>query len=410
MNYEKELKLLCDTLKRCRIRTGVVLPYESAGKVFDSSISDIISSVSAKNQSVQSHIGIISPNTIYRYKDEFNLSYTYLAIGEPSDQRILFVGPYLSEQMTPKQLLELGERLGVAPIAQRHFEGYYKSIPIVREGSPEFALLETFCEHIWDSPSVEIYNVNAHDNITNLSVNQSVITNTFDETMFNIKAMENRYRFENELIHTVALGQIHKEKQMLDALTEDMFEKRVDDPLRNAKNYSIIMNTLLRKAAEQGGVHPIHIDKLSTEFAYKIEKMTMLSHHSPLMHEMFRAYCKLVRKHSITGYSPTVQATILLIENDLSADLTLSTLAKQQNVSPSYLSTLFKRETGKTVSSFIREKRIEYASSLLSSTHLQVQTVALHCGIMDVQYFSKLFKRQMGTTPKAYREMARMQY
>ena len=117
-----------------------------------------------------------------------------------------------------------------------------------------------------------------------------------------------------------------------------------------------------------------------------------------------------MRKHSITGYSPTVQATILLIENDLSADLTLSTLAKQQNVSPSYLSTLFKRETGKTLSSFIREKRIEYASSLLSSTHLQVQTVALHCGIMDVQYFSKLFKRQMGTTPKAYREMARMQY
>jgi YesN/AraC family two-component response regulator len=98
-----------------------------------------------------------------------------------------------------------------------------------------------------------------------------------------------------------------------------------------------------------------------------------------------------------------------MIDLDLSADLSLSTLAKQQNISSAYLSALFKRETGKTLSEYIRDKRIEYAAYLLSTTHLQVQTVALHCGIMDVQYFSKIFKKQMGKTPKEYRESMRTQ-
>ena len=40
------------------------------------------------------------------------------------------------------------------------------------------------------------------------------------------------------------------------------------------KNYGIITNTLLRKAAEQGGVHPMYLDKVSSSFAVKIEQMT----------------------------------------------------------------------------------------------------------------------------------------
>ena len=47
-------------------------------------------------------------------------------------------------------------------------------------------------------------------------------------------------------------------------------EMRGSSPLRSAKNYSIIMNTLLRKAAENGGVHPVYLDRVSSEFAIKM--------------------------------------------------------------------------------------------------------------------------------------------
>ncbi|MBO5899054.1 MAG: helix-turn-helix transcriptional regulator, partial [Clostridia bacterium] len=63
-----------------------------------------------------------------------------------------------------------------------------------------------------------------------------------------------------------------------------------------------------------------------------------------------------------------------------------------------------KRETGKTLSEYTREKRIQHAAHLLATTQLQIQTVALHCGMMDVQYFSKVFKRELGLTPSEYRQ------
>jgi YesN/AraC family two-component response regulator len=98
---------------------------------------------------------------------------------------------------------------------------------------------------------------------------------------------------------------------------------------------------------------------------------------------------------------------VLLIDADLSAELSLSKLAEEQKISAGYLATLFKKETGLTVSEAIRKKRIALALHLLHTTNLQIQTIAMHCGIMDVQYFSKTFKKQVGKTPKEYRDSIR---
>ena len=216
-----------------------------------------------------------------------------------------------------------------------------------------------------------------------------------------------RYAFENELIRAVSLGQQHKESLLTAQLNENMFERRVADPLRNAKNYCIIMNTLLRKAAEDGGVHPIYIDSTSSKFALRIELLPDTKACSSMMREMFSSYCRLVYKHSMRRYSPIVQKAILIIDSDISAELSLNSLARKLDISAGYLATIFKKETKKTVSEYIKDKRIEHAMHLLSTTHLQIQTVALHCGIMDVQYFSKIFKKKTGKNPKEYRETSR---
>ena len=111
---------------------------------------------------------------------------------------------------------------------------------------------------------------------------------------------------------------------------------------------------------------------------------------------------------SAKEFSNLVQRTILIIESDLSADLSSKVLAETQGVSLGYLSTVFKKETGQTVSSYIRKQRMEYASYLLEKTNLQIQNVALHCGIMDVQYFTKLFKNHFGKTPSEYRRLIKL--
>ena len=103
-------------------------------------------------------------------------------------------------------------------------------------------------------------------------------------------------------------------------------------------------------------------------------------------------------------YSPLTQRAITFIDTDLAADLSLRTISHALNISSSYLSTSFKKETGQTITDYINRRRISHAKHLLRSTALQVQTVAQQCGIIDVHYFSKVFKKIVGITPKQYRQ------
>ena len=103
------------------------------------------------------------------------------------------------------------------------------------------------------------------------------------------------------------------------------------------------------------------------------------------------------------GYSLLVRKILVRIDSDLTADLSLKAQADFLKVNSSYLSTLFKKETGTTLTEYVNRKRVEHGIFLLNTTHMQIQAIAQCCGIPDVNYFTKTFKKIVGKTPKEYR-------
>ena len=402
MNCECELNFFSDVLKKCHIHTATVSPLDSAEAMTDPKFKSIFGFPA--DVTVGQMLGSIEDHTKYKLTNELNHQYIYMRLPLLSEKNILVIGPYLSAQPTSKELLEIYESAKIPPGVQSSLKEYYWSIPVLTEGDRIFVMIDTFCERIWQTPSFAIVEHNKQQAHSMIRLQSSALGKSFGEIEANVKMMEARYAFENEMMRAVSLGQQHKENLLLLKLNETLFERRATDPLRNAKNYCIIMNTLLRKAAEDGGVHPVYIDSISSKYAHKIELLSDVKSCSALMREMFSSYCRLVYKHSTRRYSPIVQKTILIIDSDISAELSLQSLAQKQGISAGYLATVFKKETGKTVSEYVKDKRMEHAMYLLGTTHLQIQTVALHCGIMDVQYFSKIFKKKIGKNPKEYRE------
>lgn len=222
-----------------------------------------------------------------------------------------------------------------------------------------------------------------------------------------LKIVEDRYETEERLMNEIAHGHFEQASAILSAFNNDIVEQRTEVPLRNFKNYLIILNTLSRKAVQQGGVHPLYIDRLSSTFARRIETVSSMEEGQRLVGDITRKYCLLVRNHAMKGYSPLVRKVILAVDSDLTADLSLSAHAKALGVNASYLSSLFRRETGQTLSDYVAHARVEQAVFLLNTTRMQVQAIAQHCGIQDVNYFTRLFRRVMGKTPTEYRQQAR---
>ncbi len=334
--------------------------------------------------------------TVYTLCDEFLCHYAFWVL--PNDDRLFLIGPYLTEPFTDQQLLEQAECIDLPPQQLRALETYYHSLPILDETHTVFAAVDVLCDALWAG---QFQTVKLRSIPEETPPNSSVTPP--EDTLHNMEILEQRYQYENAMMQAVTQGAGHRAEQLLAALTPAAMEKRTVDPVRNIKNYGIIMNTLLRKAAENGGVHPIYLDRQSNEFARRIEQLGTVTAAQLLMRDMFRDYCRLVRTSATAHHSPAVQKAIACIDADLSGDLNLRTLAEQQNLNASYLSSLFHKEVGETVTQHITRKRLQLAQHLLKTTQLQIQTVAQYCGIPDVNYFTKLFKKHLGKTPREYR-------
>ena len=409
MHYINEMNFLREIFKRNFVNINVVALNDKLSKIFDASFPQLFNNSDINEITVEKYVGNIKPETLYKTSDSYGLNYMYMLLPENDEQILLFIGPFADTLLSPRQVMEIAEKNGISPSKHKMFSDFYSGITIIDENNPLLAMVAVFCEKLWYKKDFNISDVK-RDKLSPVSpINQ---TEEFDNNsvLIDMENMEKRYKYENEMMQAVALGQMNKMDYLIGKFNYGSLKKRTNDTLRNVKNYCIIMNTLLRKAAQNGGVHPIYIDSVSSAFAVKIEMLQKSEAVNALVTEMFKTYCRLVRQHTMKNYSPIIQRTIAIIDSDISANLTLSTLAQQQNLSSGYLSTVFKDETGKTLTEYIRDKRIKHAQYLLSTTHLQIQTVALHCGIMDVQYFSKIFKKQTGKTPKEYRDELRFNH
>ena len=400
MGYESQLAMLSDMLEKCHLQSRVIDPTRPVDDRVDMGLRRLLGG--DDTATFLEYFSDIRPHTVYRVTDVLLCRYIFLEL-PPTDRRaVLLVGPYMTAELSHQQILEQGERMGLSPKQTGQLEQYYATLPAIREEHPIFAMVNTFAEHLWGRDRMESADISREHTAAFMTGLPRVPEDSTSEAL-NVSRMEDRYRFENELMTVVSQGNLHKAELMMANFSPLAFETRTPDPLRNIKNYCIIMNTLLRKAAEKGGVHPVHLDTVSSDFARRVELIHSLSKIPDFMREMLTAYCNLVRHHSMKNYSPLVQKTILHIESDLAGDLGLSRLAQLGSVSPAYLSGLFKKETGQTLTAYVNAKRIHHAKHLLRTTGLQVQTVAQHCGILDLHYFCRLFKQTTGKTPTAYR-------
>jgi len=400
--YEVELRFLKEMMKKCRLPLAELDPAEAVPVDTDKGLRNILGMEEEYRRVVLDSMRLVEHNIIYRVTDQFRCVYFVLRLPEREQRGVLMLGPYLRERVERQWIMERAERLSIPAHQVQLLERYYQGLPVVEDESMLLACLNTFAERLWGGEQ-NYQMMDLNQQLRPLPLGKGERSQQREELDWDIRGLEARYAFERELMQAVSLGLSHKAELMLSGFSAAAMEQRIADPIREMRNYAIIINTLLRKAAESGGVHPYHLDGISSAYARRIELISGAEDGRRLMMEMFQDYCRLVKSRSLKGYSQVVQQVILHVDADLSGDLSLRTLAEKQNINASYLSALFRRETGSTLTEYVSRRRVEQAARLLSGTKLQIQTIAQHCGIPDVNYFSRIFKRGTGLSPREYR-------
>jgi len=122
-----------------------------------------------------------------------------------------------------------------------------------------------------------------------------------------------------------------------------------------------------------------------------------------VLHRAVRSIISYAESHERKVTHPTVQAIIELLETEQDQEFTLHTIADRFYVNASYLSRLFKQETGMPFTSYVLEHKMERARTALMNG-ARVYDAATMIGYRDVSYFTKIFRKYWGVTPSSVKK------
>ena len=177
----------------------------------------------------------------------------------------------------------------------------------------------------------------------------------------------------------------------------------------NGKN----LNNIFNKYLERDG--KIAFNSLSNNYVKIIDSIYNIASSSSYLKDM-SIYTELVNLlntlMSETVYEDSnknrkynIDAIKQYIDNSYLSNISLDQISAQFYINKFYLTRVFKERYGTTINNYILERRITRSKELLRFSDDNIEDIAVACGIKDPNYFSRVFKKIEGVTPKEYRKM-----
>ena len=337
-------------------------------------------------------------NHVYFIEDFMFGNYIIICLDE-KEKNYLFIGPYLLTN-NHDHLLKDFKNYNISDVELDLIKKYYISMPFIGR-SKITSIISVIKNNIYDEDInlkfIYKSNIKRADFIKDNSQRLS-----FES--INHKFLEERTILENKLLVSVKSGSKVNSIRFLDKILDLYF---IDDniySLRNCKNKLIYYNTLLSKIVQNNGVSNTYTENLFQMYMNKIEAANSINDTKNIFHNMVIDYCFAISEFNIKHFSSLVGKVINYINSNLQNNLSVNEIASLFFVSPTYLSRVFKKETGLSVIEYINKLKIKHSTFLLRDTSLPIQDIGRIIGVNDVNYFSRLFKKYMSQTPTQYRK------
>ena len=343
-------------------------------------------------------ISDIKPNTYYRVID-------FLGIG-----MILFrfMGstwisyPFVRKEWDREKMERILASSSFTASFLPSLELYYTSLPLL--SSTRMMKLITSIIQSFSPSENEFGFIRIEGNIKEKR-NEEVIK----EYSVDYSSIYRRYDIENSFIRMVREGNV---EELRTAISEMIHFSSNNDPslflefyAKNASSGMSVLRTLTRKAAEEAGVNVVTIDRITQSAVQKINTETNTERITKITFEMVIKLAEEARKARslFSNLSPAISRCVDYIRLHYSEEISLSVLIDIAAMSKASLTRRFLKETGYTISSFIRDTRCYHAKKLLEKTELSIKEISSYVGYEDYNYFTKVFRSVTNLTPSEYR-------
>lgn len=197
-------------------------------------------------------------------------------------------------------------------------------------------------------------------------------------------------------------------QEEIDSFLDVYFQENPKENLRSEimRQYITIDSYITANAfMEKIGVEEPNRQEEGKKLEESLQKIVSAAGVRNYMKEMIRRV--LEQRDMVSGqrYSDIMKIAKKYIEEQYMAEsISLNTVSAKVNMSPSYFSAVFSREVGKTFVEYLTETRMSKAKELLMCSPMKTSEIGFEVGYKDPHYFSYIFKKTQGCSPKEYKQ------
>ncbi len=217
-----------------------------------------------------------------------------------------------------------------------------------------------------------------------------------------------RYRVEEQFMEDIRQGRHIAAIADWRSLHRSVAFMKLGQTMEAARLAAAINRTTIRLAAWQAGMPATINDQLSGDSAARIRNAKNTEEIDREHERVIREYCRVLRAQKQAGYSNLVLSALYQMEHHYTDKVTVEGMAAELEVTPNYLISEFKAAVGVTPNVYLRQVRMKQAARLLAGSRTSVQEISAQVGILDANYFAKVFKSTYGETPVEYRKNHKM--
>ena len=323
-------------------------------------------------------------------KDRLLASYRFIGLSDS----LLIMGPFRSQTLRRYEASEQLEICHASNTLLEPYMRYYNTLPYL---SDEIA--NTATQNLLIVIHGEAHSVSEHqiDLSTHLATNSDVLPSVAFTTAESIQI---RHSLEEHYMSLVAKGDFARAYPAF----QELFRQNTPagTTMDDVEGFSIV-STMTRIAAREGGAPAAGIHAVTGIYRSRVWHSTDADETQNLIYNYIRDICAIVRRHQAMPYSRLIRQALEYISQNLSSSLSLDSIANELGISSAWLSTKFRNETGQTLTNYIMQERMRVASDYLAFSNIPVRKISASVGILDNNYFTKVFKRFYHMTPTEFR-------
>ena len=225
------------------------------------------------------------------------------------------------------------------------------------------------------------------------------------DSLLKVKESDSGYPIEIErmLQMYIAQGDRTGAQEALNDILGYIYFTSVGD-FKKLKSRVIELMVLLSRAAIEGGAAIGEVFGLNSDYLAELIAIDDYDKLNEWLAHALLKYTSIVLRVDDTKHSDIIKKVKSYIRDNCTGKITLNEIADYVNFSVSYLSRMFKDETGENISAYINKARIDQAKALLVREELSLSDVAMMSGFEEQSYFNRVFKKLVGITPGRFRE------